>query len=516
VQTPTLALIVSREEAVQGFVSESFYTPEINCGGFAAFGEKQKDAAAAEAVRAAADGRDVSVLSAEKAKKTAAPPKLYDLTTLQREANRLFSFTAQQTLDCAQSLYEKKLITYPRTDSRFLTGDMKDGLEKLVNLTAMKLPFIKVPVPVNAGAVINDAKVTDHHAIIPTPEAAKADVSALPSGESLTLRLLITRLVCAVAPAHRYEAVTAVLECGGHHFTAKGMTVLDDGWKATDTAFRAILKNKPDEDGEDEDGAALPELSKGQTFNRVTASVKEGKTSPPRRYTEDTLLSAMETAGVEGFPDDAERKGLGTPATRAATIEKLVKSGFAERQKKNLIPTEKGIRLIAVLPETVKSPLLTAEWEQALKLIERGELAESAFMDGIANMVRKLVADHAAPIPEYADLFADPARGGCQTKREAPVGVCPRCGKDIVERQKGFFCSGRDCKFALWKDNRFFAAKKKKLDKKTAAALLSEGRVFFSDLYSEKTGKTYAAVVLLEDAGDRVNYKLDFKKGGTA
>ena len=367
VQSPTLAMIVSREEAVRGFVSEPFYTPEIDCGqrdaahSFRAAGTRESSFEAAEAVRVAADGRDAVVLSVEKAKKIAAPPKLYDLTTLQREANRLFGFTAQQTLDYVQSLYEKKLCTYPRTDSRFLTSGMEDGLPSLIRETASVLSFVSgIDFPLNTKCVVNDKKVTDHHAIIPTMEMAKTDLSSLPAGERNILHMLTVRLLCAVAPAHSYEAVTAVLECGGHSFTVKGKAVLSDGWKAADTAFRATLKNKPDEESE-EDDAALPKLSKGQVFPSVTASVKEGKTSPPRRYTEDTLLSAMETAGAEDMPDDAERKGLGTPATRAATIEKLIKSGFVERQKKNLIPTQKGINLIAVLPDSVKSPLLTAE-----------------------------------------------------------------------------------------------------------------------------------------------------------
>jgi DNA topoisomerase-3 len=368
------------------------------------------------------------------------------------------------------------------------------------------------------GRLIDDKRVSDHHAIIPTAEITKADLSALPSGELDLLNLVACRLLCATAPVHTFEAVKAVLECGGrspadrHRFTAKGKTVMQDGWKAIDAAYKSSLRNKPEtEDGEDD--AALPEISEGRVFPSVSAAVREGKTSPPRRYTEDTLLSAMETAGAEDMPEDAERKGLGTPATRAATIEKLVKSGFVQRQKKALVPTERGINLIAVLPDTVKSPLLTANWEQMLKLVEKGELAEAAFMDGIAEMTRKLVEDHAAPIPEYAPLFAAPGGAPADTKA---IGPCPRCGCGVVERQKGFFCFNRACKFALWKDNRFFEAKKKKLDKKTAAALLTEGRVFFSDLYSEKTGKTYAATVLLEDTGDRVNFKLDFKKGGTA
>lgn len=509
VQSPTLAMLVARESAINSFVSEPFYTPEIDTGDFTASGERLTDEEAAEAVRTSADGRDAHVLSIEKAKKTTAPPKLYDLTSLQREANRLFGYTAQQTLDYTQSLYEKKLVTYPRTDSQYLTSGMEVSLLALIQESVAILPFSADPEDfINTACVMNDAKVTDHHAIIPTMSVESADLDTLPAGERSILHMIAVRLLCAVASAHCYEAVTAVLECGGHQFVAKGRTVLHCGWKAIDNAFRAIQTSKLDEDGE-EDSSALPELIEGQVFSTAIANVKEGKTSPSRRFTEDTLLSAMENAGAEDMPDDAERKGLGTPATRAATIEKLVKSDFVERKKKNLIPTQKGINLIAVLPDTVKSPLLTAEWEQMLKAVERGELEQTAFMDCIADMTRKLVADHPVPLPEYASLFAAPDKG--VTKRDAPVGVCPRCGRDVVERQKGFFCSNRTCKFAIWKDNRFFAAKKKKLTKATVATLLKEGRIYFSDLHSAKTGKTYAAMILLDDTGGRVNFRLEFE-----
>ncbi|MDR2088526.1 MAG: DNA topoisomerase 3 [Clostridiales Family XIII bacterium] len=507
VQSPTLALLVQREAAIAAFTSEPFYTPHIDCGVFAASGERLPDREAAESVLAACDGRSASVLSVEKAEKTAAPPKLFDLTSLQREANRLLGFTARQTLDYAQSLYEKKLLTYPRTDSRYLTEGMAAGLEKLVNLAAMRLPFIKVPLSVNAGAVIDGKRVTDHHAIIPTANAGKSDLAALPSGEREVLNMVIARLVCATAPAHTFEAVTAIMECGGHRFTAKGRTVLVDGWKAIDAAFRAGLKNKPDADEDGEEDSALPDLTEGRAFPSVTASVREGKTKPPARFTEGTLLRAMETAGAEDFPGDAERKGLGTPATRAGVIEKLIKGGFAVRLKKQLVPTEKGTGLIAILPEDIKSPLLTADWEQKLKLVENNALSDADFMAGIAALTKGLVAANTAPPAEYASLFAAPPKGSV-------IGKCPRCGADVTEEAKGFFCSGRACKFALWKDSRFWAAKGKKLDKKTAAALLSEGRVSFSDLKSEKTGKTYAATVVLTDADGKTEFKLEFDNNG--
>jgi DNA topoisomerase-3 len=506
VQSPTLAMLAEREAAIAAFAPEPFYTPAIDLGAFSASGDRLSDRESAELIRAAADGRSASVLSVEKTRKTAAPPKLFDLTALQREANALLGYTAQQTLDCAQALYEKKLITYPRTDSRYLTDDMARGLEKLVNFVAMRLPFVKVPLPVNAEAVIDDNRVSDHHAIIPTA-SAKTGASALPAGENDLLNLIVARLVCAVSAPHVYEAVTATLECGGHRFAAKGKTAIEGGWKVTDAALRAMLKIKSDdavEAGDEEN--ALPDLTEGQAFLSVAASVREGKTKPPARYTEGALLRAMETAGLDETPEDAERKGLGTPATRAGVIEKLIGSGFAERRKKLLVPTDKGRNLIAILPAELKSPLLTAEWEQKLLAVQRGELDAAAFMEGIAALTRGLVAAHAAPLPEYANLFAPPPKGPV-------IGKCPRCGADVIESGRGFFCSGRACRFALWKDSRFWQAKGKTLDKKTAAALLGERRVFFSDLTSEKTGKAYAAAILLEDDGEKTNFRLDFEQG---
>lgn len=505
VQSPTLAMVAEREAAVRAFVTEPFYTPMIDTGGFLASGVKLASPEEAEAVRAACDGGDATVLSVEKKEKSEAPPKLYDLTTLQRDANRLIGYTAKQTLDLAQSLYEKKLITYPRTDSRFLTSDMAGGLDKLANAAAAHLCDIKAPIPVSAGPVVNDAKVSDHHAIIPTAGACGADLSALPTAERNILTMLAVRLACAVGEAHRAETVTASLECGGHTFTAKGKTVLHDGWQAIDMAFRATLKEKLEQE-EPEDDKALPDIAEGQVFSSVTASVREGKTSPPKRFTEDTLLATMESAGAGGMPEDAERKGLGTPATRAGVIEKLVKAGFIERRKKLLVLTEKGANLITVLPEDLKSPLLTAEWEQKLKQVERGELAGVGFMDGVEALTRGVVAAHSAPLPQYAPLFAQPPKGEI-------LGKCPRCGADVIESGKGFFCSSRACRFALWKDSRFWFAKGKKLDRDIVTTLLSTGRIFFSDFKSKKTGKTYAASVRLEDSGQRVNYILEFEKG---
>ncbi len=506
VQTPTLALLVEREAAIAAFVKTPFYTPVLDLAGFTASGEKMEGRAAADAVRSACDGKDAAVREIKRQEKNTAPPKLYDLTTLQREANRLFGYTAQQTLDYTQNLYEGKLCTYPRTDSRFLTEDMAQSLPALVSAVAGKLAFLpaELPLPVNAEQVINNGKVSDHHAIIPTPTMAAANLDGLPAGERNILHLMAVRLLCAVGEKHSHAETAVTVECAGHLFTAKGSTVLREGWKAAEQAFRATLKEKPQEN--DADDASLPELSEGQFFSSVAASVREGFSSPPKHFTEDTLLSAMESAGSDDAPEDAERKGLGTPATRAGIIEKLVKSDFVARKSKQLFPTEKGVNLIAVLPDIIKSPQLTAEWEHMLGRIERGELVDADFMEGIAAMTRDLVSAHAVPDQAHSARFARPT---------APsVGVCPRCGSAVTESKKGFFCSGRNCRFALWRDNKFFAAKKKEITKPIAAALLTEGRVFIKGLYSEKTGKTYDATVVVEDTGRYANFKLDFERRG--
>ena len=511
VMSPTLALLVQREADIQTFTSKPFYVPEITCGGFTASGEKLSGKHEAEKIRRNCDGQTASVLSVEKQVKTVQPPRLYDLTTLQRECNRIYGYTAQQTLDYVQSLYEKKLATYPRTDSQYLTEDMQATAASLVLWLREHMPFGKgCTGEPDIDRVTDGSKVTDHHAIIPTVEIARMDLSELPSGERDVLTLIAARLLSATAQAHRFEAVTAVLDCQGNSFTAKGKTVLQAGWKEVECLYRMGLKEfKPEDDGNTD--ASLPVLQEGQIFETVSASVREGKTSPPKHYTEDSLLAAMETAGTGDMPEDAERKGLGTPATRAATLEKLVSAGFVQRKKKQLIPTEKGTNLIRVLPDNIKSPTLTAEWESMLKQVERGELAADSFMEQIADMSRTLVKEHTAPEERFAGLFPDAKRNG----REA-VGTCPRCGGTVYEGKKGFFCDNRDCSFALWKDNKFFSGKKKSITKPVAAALLEEGRVSMSGLYSEKTGKTYDAVVLLDDTGGKyVNFKLEFpaKKG---
>ena len=377
VMSPTLALLVQRESDIESFISKPFYVPEITCGGFTASGEKMTERSEAEKIRMDCDHNSAFVRSVEKQVKTIQPPRLYDLTTLQRECNRIYGYTAQQTLDYVQSLYEKKLATYPRTDSQYLTKDMQATAASLILWLRDNMTFGKgYAGEPDIDRVTDDSKVTDHHAIIPTVEIARTDLSELPSGERDVLTLLAVRLLCATTQVHRFEAVTAILDCQGYTFTAKGKTILQSGWKEVERIHRMSIRQSETEHKENE-AVALPVLQEGQTFEAVSASLREGKTSPPKHYTEDTLLSAMETAGAEDMPEDAERKGLGTPATRAATLEKLVSAGFVQRKKKQLIPTEKGKNLIAVLPDNIKSPILCSERQMG----RRGDRRPKEVMD---------------------------------------------------------------------------------------------------------------------------------------
>ena len=509
VMSPTLALIVQREAEIDAFKPVPFYTVVLELPGFSVSGERMVDKAAAQQLKTACQGGTATVKKVERKEKSEKPPALYDLTTLQRDANRLLGYTAQQTLDYLQNLYEKKLCTYPRTDSRYLTSDMAEGLPVLVNLVANAMPFRKgIAISCDAAVVINDKKVSDHHAVIPTRNIREADLSALPVGERAILELVALRLLCAVAPPYTYAETAVTVECDGAEFTAKGRTVKQPGWRELDAAYRASMKNaEPDKDTEDK---SLPELAEGQALPVAGAAVKEGKTSPPKHFSEDTLLAAMETAGAKDMPEDAERKGLGTPATRAGILEKLVSTGFLERKKSKktvqLLPSHDAISLITVLPEQLQSPLLTAEWEYRLGEIERGELAPEDFMAEITAMLKELVGTYQV-IKGSEYLFAPP--------REV-VGKCPRCGGEIAEMQKGFFCQDQSCKFAIWKNNNWWAAKRKQPTKAIVAALLKDGRAHVTGLYSEKSGKTYDATVVLEDTGQYVNFKLDFdrQKGG--
>jgi DNA topoisomerase-3 len=490
VVSPTLALIVQRDAEINAFKPEPFYTVELNIGDFKASSAKHKDKTEAETISASCKGQRAIVKTVERKEKSEKAPALYDLTTLQRDANRMLGYTAQQTLDYLQALYEKKLCTYPRTDARFLTDDMASVVPSLVAVAAA-VCGMDTPGHISAGQVCDSKKVTDHHAIVPTQIAGKADISVLPTGEREIMGLIARQIMCAVSDAHKYAETVVTIECGGYSFTTKGKTVLNPGWKAY------IQQEQTDK--------ALPDMSEGDTVPVSEISVKEGKTTAPKAFTEDTLLSSMETAGAKETPDDAERKGLGTPATRAAILEKLISAGFVERKKNkktvSLIPAHTGVSLITILPEQLQSPLLTAEWESKLKQIERGELAPDAFMDDITDMMRKLVKTYTV-IRGAEVLFP--------SGREV-LGKCPRCGGNVTESKKGFFCESQDCRFGLWKDNKFLTAKRINLTKKDAAALLAGERVHKDKIYSDKTGKTYAADMVLEDTGEITRYRLVFE-----
>lgn len=505
VMTPTLALAVEREAAIHSFKPESFYTVILNCNGVKLssdrIGDKEKAEALADECNLIGE---VLIIDASKKEKLEKAPALFDLTNLQREANRRLGYTAQQTLDYTQSLYEKKLVSYPRTDSRFLTEDMEASLPGLI-AKVEKIAKCEATAEKNFKAVINGKKVSDHHAIIPTASVDKANLEELPSGEREVLKLIAIRLLEAVSAPCRYMETVIDADCNGHQFKAKGKQVIDEGWKA-------IAPSKKSDKDEDNDQEISVGINDGEKLKINSKECKEGKTSAPKSFTEDTLLSAMEKAGAKDTPEDAERKGLGTPATRAGIIEKLVRVGFIERKgekkTKYLIPTHKGESLITVVPESLQSPSMTSDWEQKLYLIERDQYGSKQFMDEINEFICELVENY--EIVEGAEVLMHPAY--------EPIGRCPCCQSDVTEKSKGFFCSNKDCKFALWKDNRFFDSLSKKITKQIAEQLLSKGNVKLKKCRSIKTGKTYDATVTMSvtDAG-AVSFGLSFdnnSKGG--
>ena len=502
VQTPTLKMLVDRDAKILRFQKEKYYTVGIHSGSLKAGSGRIASMDEADTLRQACAGASAICSSVKREKKTEQPPKLYDLTTLQREANRLFGFTAKQTLDYAQQLYEKKLLTYPRTDSQYLTEDMGQTAQHLVSGLLGLLPFAQgLALAPEVGRVLNSKKVSDHHAIIPTAEFAKQGFTGLAESECKLMNLVCSKLLCAVAAPHEYETVTAVFFCAGNEFITKGKTVLVPGWKEIDQRFRSTLKA----DGEEETEVlnTLPELAEGQNFS-VTADVSERFTSPPKAYAEDTLLSAMERAGVEDMPEEAERKGLGTPATRAAILEKLVQMGFVQRKGKQLVPTKDGINLAVVLPESLTSPALTAEWENRLTEIAKGNADPDEFMAEIEAQVRQLVKTYSCISADKQNLFHS---------ERVIIGKCPRCGENVYEAKKNFYCGNRGCQFVMWKNDRFFEQRKKAFTPKIAAALLKNGKAKVKGLYSEKTKKTYDATVLLADTGGKyVNYRVERKE----
>ena len=506
VQTPTLKMLVDRDAAITGFQKETYYHVRLTLPGAEAASAKICAADEASRLKAACEASAAVCTSLVKEKKTIAPPKLFDLTSLQREANRIYGYTAKQTLDLAQALYEKKLLTYPRTDSAFLTDDMGETATGIIKVLCEKLSFMEgADFSPEIAKVLNSKKVSDHHAIIPTMELAKTDLAALPESERNILTLSGARLLMATAAPHTFEAVTAVFECAGQSFTARGKTVLSDGWKEIDRRYRAALKNKPETDDADSDTEkTLPPFTEGQTFDNPAATVTEHDTTPPKPHNEASLLSAMERAGSEDTDPDAERRGLGTPATRAAVIEKLVKGGFVERKGKQLFPTKDGTNLVCVLPDSLTSPQLTAAWENNLTQIAKGNADPAAFMQGIEAMAQELVKTYASVLGEKQELFKT---------EKTEIGKCPRCKSPVYEGKKNYYCSNKECGFTMWKNDRFFEERKTVFTRSIAAALLKSGKVKVKKLYSPKTGKTYDGTVLLADTGGKyVNYKVTISK----
>ena len=501
VQTPTLAMLVEREGKISTFHKEKYFNVHIGKDSLTADLEKVKTEEEAKAVAAACDKKQAVVSSLKKETKTVNPPKLYDLTTLQREANRYFGFTAQQTLDLVQSLYEKKLLTYPRTDSQFITKDMESTARQVIGIVSRKLPLFEgITHEPDIGRITNNAKVTDHHAIIPTVQLENQDLTELPESEQKIIRLVAMRLLSATGEKHIYDETSVTLTCEGYEFKAKGKTVVQDGWKAIERRFKETLKSKE----KDEPERSLPSLNEKDILSSVDASVTEHYTSPPKPYTEDSLLSAMETAGNAEFGNDTEKKGLGTPATRAGIIEKLVKGGFVERKGKSLVPTKDGNNLVCVLPEQITSPSMTAEWENTLMQIERGKADADKFLSGIVGMTSELVKAY----PFLSAAEASRFDSGRET-----IGKCPRCGSPVYMGKGNYYCSNKDCSFCMWEDNKFFSSKKKKLTKKIAAELLEKGWCRVTGLYTPKRPQLYDAVIRLDDAGGKyVSFKMEFDR----
>jgi DNA topoisomerase-3 len=500
VMTPTLAMAVQREATISAFISEKFYTVSLAFADGGTASSKRFSQRADGETLLANCRKEVNtvVQKVERKEKTEKPPQLYDLTTLQRDANRLLGFTAQQTLNYAQSLYEKKLITYPRTDSRFLTEDMSESLPGLVSTVARAFT-VDEAVPVHEEQIINNSKVSDHHALLPTASVAQTDFSALPAGELSVLRLITARLLCAAGEPHRYAETTLTTICAGEEFSAKGKVVLDEGWKSIERKMLGDLLGKK------KDAPALPDVQEQSKCGISGAELKEGQTTPPKHYTEDTLLRSMETASADSMPEGVERQGIGTPATRAATIEKLVQKGFLERKDdkktKVLLPTDKGKALITVMPEEIQSPEMTADWETKLLRIERGELKPNEFMTEINDMISSLVNT------------TEVVKGANVLMKNKMIGVCPNCGANVIEREKGYFCENRECRFVLWKDNAFLKRLGKRMDAHVADKLLRDGRVRLKDCKSAK-GKTYNATVLLSTETDgRSKFSLEFEGG---
>ena len=504
VQTPTLAMLVERGKEIEDFQKKQYFIAHIQTDDLDAVSAHFNDRQEAERIADLCDGEMATIQTVKKEAKAVNPPKLYDLTTLQREANRLFGFTAKQTLDVAQSLYEKKLITYPRTDSQYLTEDMEESASSIIQLLKATLPFIyDNGFPFDLKRVLNSKKVSDHHAIIPTAEIGKVKETDLSHEEWRILMMVATRLLCATAEKYQYIAVKAEIECCSHLFTVTGRTVTAPGWRVCEEAMKRYFQTEEEKD--EEEPASIPELIEGQVLLSVKGRVTEHWTKPPKAFTEDSLLAAMEHAGSADMDDNVERKGLGTPATRASIIEKLISSGYAARKRRQIIATEGGAKMTALMPDYLKSVQMTADWENRLLQMERGETSAEDFMTDIYALIDRILVS-CKEVPE--DMRKRYTEANSRNKEE--IGKCPVCSGSVIEGKNKYFCSNRDCSFALWKENRFLSSMKKTVSKKMAAELLTKGKTHVKDLFSAKTGKTFEADLLMTVNDGKPSFSLEF------
>ena len=504
VQTPTLAMLAERQERIEHFQKEAFYKVALTDGKLTVVSENIANEEAAELLAALCNGSTAVVTQMKKERKKSFPPKLYDLTSLQREANRYFGYTAKRTLDMLQELYEEKLVTYPRTDSQFVTEDMKDSVEELVEKMPVLLSFVDYgQLGHGIKRVINNAKVSDHHAILPTKEAVEKGIADLPADKKNLMMLICQQLVQATGEEYLYEQTDITVKCQEHDFKARGKIPVQMGFKEVEKAFKQLcVKAEPVEEKEKE--TSIPAgYEEGMRLFPVKAEKTTHYTSPPKPFNEDTLLAAMETAGNKEFDSETEKKGLGTPATRASIIEKLVSSGYAQRKGKQILPSTEGKELVKVMPEYLKSAVMTAEWENRLLMMEKGQITDTQFMGEITSLVRKIL--------EVCREIPEEERRRFQTAREV-IGKCPVCGCDVFEGKQNFYCSNRQCDFALWKENRFLGSMEKNLDKKMARELLDKACTHVKGLYSKKKDMKFDADLLLTLEDGKPRFHLEFPK----
>ena len=504
VQTPTLAMLAERQERIEHFQKEAFYKVALTDGKLTVVSENIANEEAADLLAALCNGSTAVVTQMKKEDKKAFPPRLYDLTSLQREANRYFGYTAKRTLDMLQELYEEKLVTYPRTDSQFVTEDMKDSVEELVGKMPVLLPFVDYgQLGHGIKRVINNAKVSDHHAILPTKEVVEKGIADLPADKKNLMMLICQQLVQATGEEYLYEQTDITVKCQEHDFKARGKIPVQMGFKEVEKAFKHLYVKAEPVEGKEKETSIPAGYEEGMRLFPVKADKTTHYTSPPKPFNEDTLLAAMETAGNKEFDSETEKKGLGTPATRASIIEKLVSSGYAQRKGKQILPSTEGKELVKVMPEYLKSAVMTAEWENQLLMMEKGQITDTQFMGEITSLVRKIL--------EVCREIPEEERRRFQTEREV-IGKCPVCGCDVFEGKQNFYCSNRQCDFALWKENRFLGSMEKNLDKKMARELLDTACTNVKGLYSKKKDMKFDADLLLTLEDGKPRFHLEFPK----